>query len=119
MGLSLARDGAGKSRFRLKYVQVGRPDRLSRLLMALTIALCWLALLVFAQPGAFSPQRQAAIAQWGRVSFVFLALVYLDALQDWPLSCQPIAHNEVGMCQWIAPGSTRSPFSLRRDWAIL
>ncbi len=78
-----------KSRFRLKDVQVSRPDRLSRLLMALTIAWCWLAFLVFAQPGTFSPQRQAAITQWGRVSFVFLALAYLDTLQDWPLSCLP------------------------------
>lgn len=78
-----------KSRFRLKHVQVGTPERLSRLLMALTIALCWLAFLVLAQPGAFSPQRQAAIAQWGRVSFVSLALEYLNTLQDWPPSCLP------------------------------
>lgn len=78
-----------KSRFRLKYVQVGTPERLSRLLMALTIALCWLAFLVLAQPGALSPQRQAGVAQWGRVSFVRLALEYLTTLQDWPLSCLP------------------------------
>ncbi len=78
-----------KSRFRLKYVQVGTPERLSRLLMALTIALCWLALLVLAQPGVFAPQRQAALAQWGRVSFVKVALEYLATLQDWPLACLP------------------------------
>ncbi len=78
-----------KSRFRLKYVQVSTPERLSRLLMALTIALCWLAFLVFAQPGAFAPQRQAALAQWGRVSFVHLALEYLNGLQDWPPACLP------------------------------
>lgn len=78
-----------KSRFRLKHAQVGTPERLSHLLMALTIALCWLALLVLAQPGALSPQRQAAIAQWGRISLVSLALEYLDTLHDWPLSCLP------------------------------
>ncbi len=73
-----------KSRFRLKYVQVGTPERLSRLLMALTIALCWLALLVLAQPGALAHERLAAVTQWGRVSFLKLALEYLATLQDWP-----------------------------------
>jgi hypothetical protein len=33
-----------KSRFRLKRVQIASPERLTRLLLALTIALCWLAL---------------------------------------------------------------------------
>jgi hypothetical protein len=78
-----------KSRFRLKDVQVSTPQRLSRLLMALTIALCWLAFLVFAQPGAFSPQRQAALAQWGRVSFLKTALESLATLHDWPPTCLP------------------------------
>ncbi len=78
-----------KSRFRLKQVQVSTPERLSRLRMALTIALCWLAFLVIAQPGALLPQRQAASAQWGRLSFVRLALEYLDGLQDWPPACLP------------------------------
>jgi hypothetical protein len=78
-----------KSRFRLKQAQVGTPERLSHLLMALTIALCWLALLVLAQPGALSPQRQAAITQGGRISLVSLALEYLDTLHDWPPSCLP------------------------------
>jgi hypothetical protein len=78
-----------KSRFRLKYVQVGTPERWSRLLMALTIARCWLAFLVLVQPGALSPQRQAGVAQWERVSFVRVALQYLTTLQDWPLSCLP------------------------------
>lgn len=78
-----------KSRFRLKHVQVGTPERLSRLLMALTIALCWLAFLVLAQPGALAHERLTAVAQWGRVSFVKLALEYLDTLQDWPPICLP------------------------------
>ncbi len=78
-----------KSRFRLKYVQVSTPERLSRLLMALTIALCWLAFLVFAQPGALAPGQLAAVAQWGRVSFLKLALEYLTTLHDWPPSCLP------------------------------
>ncbi len=78
-----------KSRFRLKYVQVGIPERLSRLLMALTIALCWLALLILAQPGALAHERLAAVAQWGRVSYLKLALEYLATLQDWPPICLP------------------------------
>jgi len=78
-----------KSRFRLKDVQVCTPERLSRLLMALTIALCWLALLVLAQPGALAHERLAAGAQWGRVSCIKLALEYLDTLQDWPPICLP------------------------------
>ena len=78
-----------KTRFRLKYVQVGTPERRSRLLMALTIALCWLARLVLAQPGALASERLSAVAQWGRVSFIMLVLEYLDTLQDWPLCCLP------------------------------
>ncbi len=80
-----------KSHFRLKYVQVGTPERLSRLLMALTIALCWLAFLVFARSGGFSLPEQAAVAQWGRASFVTLALAYLDTLHDWPPAFLPVS----------------------------
>lgn len=52
--------------------------------MALTIALCWLALLVLAQPGALAHERLTAVAQWGHVSCIRLALEYLATLQDWP-----------------------------------
>jgi hypothetical protein len=54
-----------KGHFRLKYLQVGTPERLSRLLMALTITLCWLAFLALAQPGALAHAPLMAVAQWG------------------------------------------------------
>jgi len=57
--------------------------------MALTIALCWMALLVLVQPGALAQNRLIAVAQWGRVSFIKLALEYLATLQDWPPICLP------------------------------
>ena len=41
-----------KSRFGLARVQVGCPDRLSRLLMTLTLALAWLTLAALSEIGA-------------------------------------------------------------------
>lgn len=80
-----------KSRFRLKYAQIGSPVRLTRLLMALTIALCWLALFALpeahALPAGFRTVQEwtAAVCAWGRPSFLSLALVALDTLYDLPL----------------------------------
>jgi hypothetical protein len=80
-----------KSRFRVKYAQIGRPHRLTRLLLALTIALCWLALFVLpevhALPDGFRTLQQwaAAVCTWGRASFLSLALLALDMLHDLPL----------------------------------
>jgi hypothetical protein len=80
-----------KSRFRLKYAQIGCPRRLTRLLMALTIALCWLALFALpelhALPGGFQTVQEwsAAACAWGRPSFLSLALLALDMLHDLPL----------------------------------
>jgi Transposase DDE domain len=80
-----------KSRFRLKHAQIGSPARLTRLLMALTIALCWLALFALpelhALPDGFATVRDwsAAACTWGRPSFLSLALVALDLLRDLPL----------------------------------
>ncbi len=79
-----------KSRFRLKYAQIGCPHRLTRLLMALTIALCWLTLFalpeVHALPHEFRTVQDwsAAVCAWGRASFLSLALVALDLLHDLP-----------------------------------
>ena len=75
-----------KSRFQLKHVRVGSPERLTRLLLALTIALCWLALAALPGSGALPPGWHAAVAQWGRASFLSLALAVLDTLHDLPLS---------------------------------
>lgn len=74
-----------KSRFQLKHVRIGSPERLTRLLLALTIALCWLALAVLTGNGALPPGWHAAVAQWGRASFLSLALALLDTFHDLPL----------------------------------
>jgi hypothetical protein len=80
-----------KSRFRLKYAQIGCPHRLTRLLLALTIALCWLALFALpelhALPDGFHTVQQwsAAACAWGRASFLSLALTALGMLHDLPL----------------------------------
>lgn len=80
-----------KSRFRLKHAQISSPERLARLLMALTIALCWLTLFALpelhALPDGFATVQQwsAAACAWGRASFLSLALLALDLLHDLPL----------------------------------
>ncbi len=54
-----------KSRFGLGEVRVGSPERLSRLLMALTIALSWLSLMALPEIGALPkgfPMRRSASA---------------------------------------------------------
>ena len=50
-----------KSRFHLKQVRIGSPERLTRLLLALTIALCWLALAALPESGALPPGWHAAV----------------------------------------------------------
>jgi hypothetical protein len=74
-----------KSRFQLKHVRIGSPERLTRLLLALTIALCWLALAALPGSGELPPGWHAAVAQWGRVSFLSLAIALLDTHHDLPL----------------------------------
>jgi hypothetical protein len=59
---------------------------LTLLLLALTIALCWLALAALQGSGALPPGWHAAVARWGRASFLSLALALLDAVQDLPFS---------------------------------
>ena len=78
-----------KSRFGLKQVQVGCPERLSRLLVALTLALAWLTLAALPELGALPPGWAAHVAQWGRASLISLALDLLDYLRDLPLACLP------------------------------
>jgi hypothetical protein len=70
----------------LKHVRIGSPERLTRLLLALTIALCWLALAALPESGALPPGWHAAVAAWGRASFLSLALALLDVLHDLPLT---------------------------------
>lgn len=78
-----------KSRFGLARVQVGSPERLSRLLMALSIALSWLTLAALPEIGALPKGFHAAISQRGRASLISLGLALLDELGDLPPSCLP------------------------------
>lgn len=78
-----------KGRFGLDLVQVGSPDRLSRLLVALTIALSWLTLAALPEIGALPRNWHAAVSQRGRVSLISLALALLDRLQNLPIACLP------------------------------
>ena len=78
-----------KSRFGLKRVQVACPERLSRLLTALTFALAWLTLAALPELGALPCRWATHVAQWGRPSLITLALALLDHLGDLPPACLP------------------------------
>jgi hypothetical protein len=78
-----------KSRFGLARVKVGCPERLSRLLMALTVALSWLSLMGLPEGGVLRGGFQATVSAWGRASVISLALSLLEKLGDLPLSCLP------------------------------
>jgi Transposase DDE domain len=78
-----------KSRFGLSRVRVGCPERLSRLLMGLTIALGWLTLAALPEIGVLPRGWHAAVAQRGRASVISLALALLDHLQDLPVGLLP------------------------------
>jgi hypothetical protein len=78
-----------KGRFGLDEVMVGCPKRLSRLLMALTIALSWLTLMGLPEVGVMPRGWHAAVAQRGRASVISLALALLDKLGNLPPSCLP------------------------------
>jgi hypothetical protein len=78
-----------KRRFGLAGVQVGSPERLSRLLMALTWALSWLTLLGLPELGCLPPGWRPRLAQWGRLSVLRVALHLLDALRDLPPAILP------------------------------
>lgn len=78
-----------KGRFGLDRVLVGTPQRLTRLLTALTIALSWLTLMVLTTGNTQPKGFQAAYSQRGRLSITYLALALLDYLKDLPLHCLP------------------------------
>jgi hypothetical protein len=79
-----------KSRcFGLDAVRIGCQQRLSRLLVGLTIALAWLSLLGLPELGCLPPGWHAHVAQRGRASLLTLALALLDHLQDLPPACLP------------------------------
>lgn len=78
-----------KGRFGLARVKVGCPERLSRLLMALTIALSWLSLMGLPEGGVLRGGFQATISAWGRASVISVGLSLLEKLGDLPLFCLP------------------------------
>lgn len=78
-----------KSRFGLKRVRVSSPERLSRLLMALTIALSWLTLMGLPESGLLPKGFRAAVSAWGRVSVIGTALSLLEKLGNIPQCCLP------------------------------
>ena len=67
-----------KSRLLLDAVRVESARRLNHLLMALTIAVCWLCLIADPKKGVLPPNWNAAVVTWGRAGLVLQALVYLD-----------------------------------------
>jgi hypothetical protein len=53
-----------KSCFRLKRVKVGSPERLGRLLVGLTIALCWLTLMALPEGGVLPKGFRSTVVAW-------------------------------------------------------
>jgi len=78
-----------KSRFGLARVKVGSSERLSRLLMALTIALSWLTLMGLPEGGVLRGGFRATVSAWGRASVISVALLLLEKLGNLPVSCLP------------------------------
>jgi hypothetical protein len=78
-----------KSRFGLARVKVGCPERLSRLLMGLTIALSWLTLMGLPEGGVVRGGIRATVSAWGRASVISVALWLLEKLGNLPVSCLP------------------------------
>lgn len=83
-----------KGRFGLAEVRVGSPERLGRLLMALTIALSWLTLAALPEIGALPKGFHAVVCQRGRASVISLALALLGKLGNLPLCCLPRLAND-------------------------
>jgi hypothetical protein len=78
-----------KSGFGMDTAQIRCPLRLSRLLMALTLALSWLTLLGLPRLGLLPDGWGAHVAQRGKASILSQALAYLDEYADLPDACLP------------------------------
>jgi hypothetical protein len=78
-----------KSRFGLARVRVGCPERLSRLLIALGIALSWLTLMGLPEGGVVPEGFRSSVSAWGRASVISTALTLLEKLGNLPLRCLP------------------------------
>ena len=84
-----------KSRFGLDRVALGCPDRLNRLLLGLTLALAWLALVALPEIGALH-RTTVTWAGWrrevqahGTVSLITFALEFLARFQRFPAAALP------------------------------
>lgn len=78
-----------KSGFGMDAAQIRSPDRLTRLLAALTIALSWLTLLGLPRLGFLPDGWEAHVAQRGNVSVLSQALAFLDEYRLLPDACLP------------------------------
>jgi hypothetical protein len=67
-----------KGRFLLDAVRVESASRLNRLLMALTMAISWLALIGLPETRSLPRNWNAAVVTRGTASFIHQALVFLD-----------------------------------------
>ncbi len=67
-----------KSRLLLDEVRIESTLRLNHLLMALTIAVCWLCLIADPKTGALPPNWNASVVTWGKAGLVLQALAYID-----------------------------------------
>lgn len=74
-----------KGRLLLDEVRVESVLRLNHLLMALTIAVCWLCLIADPEVGVLPPNWNAAVVTWGRASLILQAFVFLDDCLFLPL----------------------------------
>ena len=71
-------------------MRVGCPKRLSRLLMALSLALAWLSLMGLPGGGGVVPKGfRTAIVAWGKASVISITLALLEKLGNLPLRCLP------------------------------
>jgi hypothetical protein len=71
-------------------VRVGSPKRLSRLLMALSLALRWLSLMGLSGGGGVVPKDfRTAVVAWGKASVISMALALLEKHGNLPLHCLP------------------------------
>ena len=70
-------------------MRVGCPARLTRLLLALTLALAWLTLAALPALGALPAGWRAHVAQWGAPSLLSLAPAWLDQRRDLPAAGLP------------------------------
>jgi hypothetical protein len=78
-----------KSGFGMDAAQIRCPQRLTRLLAALTLALSWLTLLGLPRLGVLPHDWHAHVAQRGKASLLSQALAFLDEYGQLPDACLP------------------------------